>query len=401
MTTQLQSEQYSANEIRQRFSGIEDELKTVKKTLFFKDEEMIRLAHENTHLTSELRKLEDKYKTDNEELSRKYTHAKREIGYLRKKLASLSKSDTKQQTPNTTVETNETNETNKSESMQTFDENSLPPPPNSETEKVELMQNENDSLQNNECSIQNNHLDSDTDFRSEPIVDSNDNDFDEVSVTSTINIATDEAMCKLQDRFKRTMTEIAELTEEKQRLEHLVLQLQSETETIGEYIALYQTQRRLLKQREVEKDIQLHRIAADREDMKNKLEKLNRLVEMLLISKKITNPEQIVHKNGELECRTNNSNDNCESHSHALPDDVQTPPLTNDSNCCHAIIDDGSSGSSITKSMAELPANTKETATQIINLLTEIKETNLNTDNSMVPYSLNHCPCCSGSLEIV
>lgn len=382
MATQLQSEQYSSNDIRQRFGGIEEELKTVKETLFFKDEEMIRLAHENTHLTSELRKLKDKYKSENEELSKKYTHAKREIGYLTKKLASLSKSDTKEQTPNTTV-----------------DDNSLLPP-DDETEKMKMMQNENDSLlQNNGFSIHNNHLDSDAE-RKLSIVDPNDNDLDAISITSTINIATDEAMCKLQDRFKRTMTEIAELTEEKQRLEHLVLQLQSETETIGEYIALYQTQRRLLKQREAEKDIQLHRIATDREDMKNKLEKLNRLVEMLLSNKGIINPEQTVHRNGGLEFHTNNSNHNSDSLSHALPDNVQTTQLINDSNCCHAIVD-GRIDTSITKSVVESPANTKETATQIINLLTEIKETNLKTDNSMVPYSLNHCPCCSGSLEIV
>lgn len=42
------------------------------------------------------------------------------------------------------------------------------------------------------------------------------------------------AMEKLQERFTRTMSEVAELTDEKQRLEHLVLQLQGETETIGE-----------------------------------------------------------------------------------------------------------------------------------------------------------------------
>lgn len=41
------------------------------------------------------------------------------------------------------------------------------------------------------------------------------------------------AMDKLQERFSRTMAEVAELTDEKQRLEHLVLQLQGETETIG------------------------------------------------------------------------------------------------------------------------------------------------------------------------
>lgn len=41
------------------------------------------------------------------------------------------------------------------------------------------------------------------------------------------------AMEKLEERFTRTMKEVAELSDEKQRLEHLVLQLQGETETIG------------------------------------------------------------------------------------------------------------------------------------------------------------------------
>lgn len=43
-----------------------------------------------------------------------------------------------------------------------------------------------------------------------------------------------EPIAKLEKRFKETMEKVAELTDEKQKLEHLVLQLQSETETIGE-----------------------------------------------------------------------------------------------------------------------------------------------------------------------
>lgn len=45
------------------------------------------------------------------------------------------------------------------------------------------------------------------------------------------------AMEKLEERFTRTMKEVAELSDEKQRLEHLVLQLQGETETIGEILS--------------------------------------------------------------------------------------------------------------------------------------------------------------------
>lgn len=46
-----------------------------------------------------------------------------------------------------------------------------------------------------------------------------------------------EAMSKLEDKFRRKMEELANLSDEKQRLEHLVLQLQSETETIGESLS--------------------------------------------------------------------------------------------------------------------------------------------------------------------
>lgn len=42
-----------------------------------------------------------------------------------------------------------------------------------------------------------------------------------------------EPITKLEKRFKEAMEKVAELTDEKQKLEHLVLQLQGETETIG------------------------------------------------------------------------------------------------------------------------------------------------------------------------
>ena len=44
---------------------------------------------------------------------------------------------------------------------------------------------------------------------------------------------------KLEKRFKETMERLADLMDEKQRLEHLVTQLQGETETIGKKNHLY------------------------------------------------------------------------------------------------------------------------------------------------------------------
>ena len=99
----------------------------------------------------------------------------------------------------------------------------------------------------------------------------------------TPSIATDVAFEKLQERFRRLILEVADLTEEKDILEHLVTQLQSETETIGEYVTLYQNQRRLLKQKEHERDIELKNLAADREIMNKKLLQLNALIEKFVL----------------------------------------------------------------------------------------------------------------------
>ncbi|KAF5275581.1 hypothetical protein FQA39_LY06693 [Lamprigera yunnana] len=99
------------------------------------------------------------------------------------------------------------------------------------------------------------------------------------------------AMRHLEEKFTRTMADIANLIEEKQRLEHIVTQLQSETDTIGEYIALYQHQRGILQQRTQEKDVQLKRLAYDRENVRKKLDVLNGLVKKLVLEKGALTPE--------------------------------------------------------------------------------------------------------------
>lgn len=179
------------------------------------------------------------------------------------------------------------------------------------------------------------------------------------------------------------------------------MQLQSETETIGEYIALYQTQRRLLKQRELEKDIQLHRIAADRTDMKEKLKQLNGLVELLLIQKGFTNTKEIIDKlntsativtTPTTAATTDTSND-ADKHADG---EGNTVAQHEHNDCTHDHNHDHSHNHG-----SHAPSNTQETATKIINLLSEIKDKNLNQDYSVVPNNLHHCSCCSGKLEIV
>ena len=56
-------------------------------------------------------------------------------------------------------------------------------------------------------------------------------------------ISKDVAFLKIEQKFNEAMEKIAGLTSEKEQLEHIIVRLQEETDTVGEYITLYQYQR--------------------------------------------------------------------------------------------------------------------------------------------------------------
>lgn len=60
------------------------------------------------------------------------------------------------------------------------------------------------------------------------------------------------------------MHDKAELEERLQESEHRIIQLEGETETIGEYISLYQTQREALKIKFMEKDRLIQQLLEDK-----------------------------------------------------------------------------------------------------------------------------------------
>lgn len=88
-------------------------------------------------------------------------------------------------------------------------------------------------------------------------------------------IPQEDAMLKLQERFMKIMGEVADLSDEKHRLEHIILQLQNETDTICEYVALYQQQRSLLKKRDEERSAQIKLFQIECDRLKCQLEELN------------------------------------------------------------------------------------------------------------------------------
>lgn len=178
----------------------------------------------------------------------------------------------------------------------------------------------------------------------------------------------------LEEKFKRTMQDIVDLKEEKQNLEHLVLQLQGETETIGEYVALYHHQRMILKQRAFEKDQQLKQLTNDREYLKTKLEKLDHLIRKLVDDKNIT-VESLSQQRNLDHSKINEDENFCEEHSKL-----------------HEEINKISSDVTVHYNNQNL-----EIANKIVALLGEIKSSNLVQPKENV----HHCAWCSGQLITV
>ncbi|KAJ0013070.1 hypothetical protein NQD34_017404 [Periophthalmus magnuspinnatus] len=110
-------------------------------------------------------------------------------------------------------------------------------------------------------------------------------DNSEGGVPVEVHQALQAAMDKLQQRFTSLMQEKADLKERVEELEHRCIQLSGETDTIGEYIALYQNQRAIMKQKHQEKEQYISMLAQDKEEMKAKLAELQDLV-MRLVSER-------------------------------------------------------------------------------------------------------------------
>ncbi|KAK9509968.1 hypothetical protein O3M35_004848 [Rhynocoris fuscipes] len=105
---------------------------------------------------------------------------------------------------------------------------------------------------------------------------------DDIEIPEVTEHVTPEAVVLLERKLKKTMNDYANLHEEKQKLEHLVLHLQSETETIGEYVTLYQNQRCLLQERSKERDRQMAALSKEREELKAKLAQISSLLPQVI-----------------------------------------------------------------------------------------------------------------------
>jgi len=91
-----------------------------------------------------------------------------------------------------------------------------------------------------------------------------------------------ESVKQLEKRFMAAMEQLAEVSSDKEQLEHLVERLQDETDTIGDYVIMYQHQRKMQKMKIQEKEEQVQELAKDRAELLTKMTQLQQMVENMV-----------------------------------------------------------------------------------------------------------------------
>ncbi|KAH8252698.1 hypothetical protein KR032_001358 [Drosophila birchii] len=274
LVNRLDAEEFANREIRQNYTSMEQKLHATEERFTFKDEEMIRLSHENV------------------ELQRQQLMLQQQLDRLQHYEAKAYHNSQESKAGETPV--------NEAEDVQNHDQDHddhgdhAGHSHNHSHDHSHEHSHDHSHEHSHDHSHEHSHEHS---HSQEPKHGHNhSHESNHRPLTAGGSLPTAEAVERLQSRFTTLISQVADLTEEKHSLEHLVLQLQSETETIGEYIALYQTQRRMLKQREYEKAAQMRLLQAEREQLREKIEALNKLVGSLGVEPPPTNPEQTMQQ---------------------------------------------------------------------------------------------------------
>ncbi|XP_055390347.1 golgin subfamily A member 2-like [Condylostylus longicornis] len=343
LTNTLDSERFINKQTRQNFEDMQNQIKTLSDQMHFKDEEMIRLTHENNELIEKLSILQ---KT-NEDISTKQGSVSPEM--VNNATETLSNEECVEHSHNT-------------------------------CETLEHSEKNDQAIQMSDSTSQENLKRKDSD---------------------AISLPTSEAILRLEERFKKLMGEVADLTDEKQQLEHIVLQLQGETETIGEYIALYQSQRKILKNKEYERDAQLKKLLAEREDLRTKALKL----ELLMKQVGLKNVNSINYNLTEMPKNHNTeisekilSNGHQETQNVAQKDTDynKIENIEKTHNYQHQIEHDNVNKffqDNITES------DSQKIIEKIQSLVADLK--NNKETLPLISTSVDHCACCSGKFETI
>ncbi|XP_049865880.1 golgin subfamily A member 2 [Pectinophora gossypiella] len=222
LTEKVAAEKFLNRELTIKLAEIEEKAKDMHTKLLAKDEEMIRLQNSYRELERKINNIPEVVNTDSRRVS-------------------------------DSIRGNDVNHENCSHGHNTC-------------EKVTADDHHFHKVEDNHDSHSHNDAD-----EHKCLIERNEND-------KGIKIPKEDAMLKLQDRFLKIMEEVADLSDEKHRLEHIILQLQNETDTICEYVALYQQQRSLLKKRDEERSAQIKIFQTECDLLKSQLEELSGII---------------------------------------------------------------------------------------------------------------------------
>lgn len=373
LINKLDAEEHANREMHANYAEMEDRLHSIDERFKYKDEEMIRLSHENMELTNKAAVLQKKLQRQGRKVDG-HNHQHHD-------------KDDHMHEHNDESQEHKHNGCG-DELEHTHDQNEHEHDVEHENDHgYEHDHHEHEHSSYNEHDHEDHHHDHNHEHEhpqhhhqhAKQLSTSSSN-------TSTPYMPTEEAVERLEQRFTRLMSQVADLTDEKQRLEHLVLQLQGETETIGEYITLYQTQRRMLKQREYEKAAQMQLLQYEREQLRERIAVLNNLVNSL----RADQPQTMPSLQGNFHATLANDSEVADSNAAA---DVSTPLVSEASEAL-----EGQQNQPDT----QLTANeSRQILTKIQNIISEINENTQHIPDVATAQTVDHLNCCLGKIEVV
>lgn len=273
LMTKVQSEQHSSRELLCRLSQQDEEIKQLKEMISNRENSVMETqssesTYKDDHLQDRLRHYEAQAQIV-ETLQRELHNSQDMIDALTTQNSELR---------TMLIKSSEKSENNESSPMEIDSEKdelmaSLQKTVRHlEVEREQLNQNLKDQRElSDKLSV------SLADMQEEIIKQSNGTAVSSLEYTKLEN-----ALEMIEEKYTKVMRDKADLCDRNDELEHIVLQLQGESDTIGEYISLYHHQRALLQQREAQKNDYISHLARDREEIQGKLSELQLLVMQLL-----------------------------------------------------------------------------------------------------------------------
>ncbi|XP_048774696.2 golgin subfamily A member 2-like isoform X2 [Ostrea edulis] len=416
LMTKVQSEQHSSRELLCRLSQQDEEIKQLKETIsnrenLVKETQNVENTYIDDHLQDRLRHYEAQAQLV-ETLQRELHNSQDMIDALTTQNSELRTMLIKssEKVGNNGLSPMEV-DTEKDELIASLQKTVR----NLEVDREQLIQNLNDQRQlSDKLSVNV------ADMQEELIKQSNGTTVSSLQFTKLEN-----TMELIQEKYNRVMKDKADLCDRNDELEHIVLQLQGESDTIGEYISLYHHQRALLQQRETQKNEYISHLARDREEIQGKLSELQILVMQLLGEK------NMLHHYHEQSLTGSSLRQLEEQQFQQYPTNGHQPGMTNghtdwpdytssesDADSEVEVVVETDHNESAAKSRLqpsipepeafyqpaeEQPVKDNQTASKILHLLSEIGHSNLidHTVEDHIDHNFLPCKYCKGQVLIV